>query len=967
MASIFEGPTDIPLTDKTLYQRLVDRVSDKPDHLAVISDHENVSKTFKQLLEDVVKLVSGLRSQLNLSHDDNMALWSKNCYYYVIFQYAASALGLTLWLFDPNWTARELESALILSDATVLVLPGQGSPQNDKFEYIRVLDQVEPKNGKLTSIISIDGGKYDQSAHSSYLQYSVNQWQSGQHSVTHDDLDSKRPYLGLFTSGSTGQPKAVVHSQFAILNNRVMQASRFYNSEILRYCVPITLHHAFGSLAIVPQIAVSGLTLVLTGYKYSVSGFMKCMLKYECNSLAAVPTMTFDAINYLSQRPEIRLPHWSTLLSGGAALPEGTVQTLQKLVPSLTTVLMSYALSEMGPVTSWRNTDGADCSHLGTMVGHVSVKLENEMTRETLPIAVHKKVFIVIMMSIFEGATDIPLTDKTLYQRLVDRVSDKPDHLAVISDHEGVSITVKQLLEDVVKLVSGLMSQLGLSRDDNMAIWSRNCYYYVVFQYAVSALGLTLWLFDPNWTARELESALILSETTVLVLPGQGSPQNDKFEYIRVLEQVEQENVKLTSIITIDGRNYDQSAHPSYLQYSVNQCQSGQHSAINPELDSRRPYIGLFTSGSTGQPKAVVHSQFAILNNRVMQASRFHNSQVLRYCVPITLHHAFGSLSIVPHVAVSGLTIVLTGYRYSVSGFMKCMLKYECNSLVAVPTMTFDAINYLSQRPEIKLPHWSTLWSGGAALPEGTVQKLRKLVPSLTTVLMSYALSEMGPAVTSWRHTDGASFSHLGSVVGHVSVKLEDETTGVTVPIGQPGVIKVRSPFRMIGYHKDKPLTDQLFDQEGWFNTGDMGRFDQDGFLYFVGRAKEIISRGGEKFHPSETEKVLYMIQDVSECAVVPVPDDRLGQLALGFIKIAEGSQLTAHDVKAFMKQRLTPYKIPEHIVLTREALPKTGSGKISRVELQKLAFDYLDNITNSNTKSYADCRNIITSSKQKA
>ncbi|KAI1307924.1 putative acyl--CoA ligase YdaB [Halotydeus destructor] len=217
---------------------------------------------------------------------------------------------------------------------------------------------------------------------------------------------------------------------------------------------------------------------------------------------------------------------------------------------------------------------------------------------------------------------------------------------------------------------------------------------------------------------------------------------------------------------------------------------------------------------------------------------------------------------------------------------------------------------------------------------------------------MSYALSEMGPSVTSWRHTDGASFSHLGSVVGHVSVKLEDEMTRETVPIGQPGVIKVRSPFRMIGYHKDNPLTDQLFDQEGWFNTGDMGRFDQDGCLHFVGRAKEIISRGGEKFHPSETEKVLHMIQDVSECAVVPVPDDRLGQLALAFIKITDRSQLTAHDVKAFMKQRLTPYKIPEHIVLTREALPKTGSGKISRVELQKLAFNCLDNITNNNANN---------------
>ncbi|KAI1307911.1 Medium-chain acyl-CoA ligase ACSF2, mitochondrial [Halotydeus destructor] len=414
-----------------------------------------------------------------------------------------------------------------------------------------------------------------------------------------------------------------------------------------------------------------------------------------------------------------------------------------------------------------------------------------------------------------------------------------------------------------------------------------------------------------------------MSTVTVLVMPGQDSAQNDTFEYSSVIAQVDRDAVRLTSIINIDGSGIDSILSTSYQLHSIQQLSAGQAwtSNLDMDSDSRRPYLALFTSGSTGQPKAVIVSQYAILNNRVV-TSRYEDEKCTRYCIPLALHHAFGSTVAISKMAVNGWTLVLTGYKYSVSGFMRCMAQYECTGLAAVPTMTLDAIAYLTQNPDVE-----------------------SLVPSLTTVRRTYSLSEMGPVVTSSSIQDGAHFDHYGTVVGHVSVKLVDRATGETVPIGEPGLIKVRSPFRMIGYHNDLNHTGKLFDQDGYFDTGDMGSFDQNGRLFFVGRAKEIISRGGEKFHASEAENLLYQHDGICECAVVPVPDARLGQRALAWIRAVEGSGLGIAGVRQFLQQGLTSYKIPEYIVLTNDPLPRTGSGKISKTQVEALALQYMESM----------------------
>jgi long-chain acyl-CoA synthetase len=220
--------------------------------------------------------------------------------------------------------------------------------------------------------------------------------------------------------------------------------------------------------------------------------------------------------------------------------------------------------------------------------------------------------------------------------------------------------------------------------------------------------------------------------------------------------------------------------------------------------------------------------------------------------------------------------------------------------------------------------------SGGAALPTEVLHAFEERFGC--AVAEGYGLSETSPVVT-FNHLDRTRKpGSIGTPIDGVEVRLVD-VAGQDVPVGAVGEIAIRGHNVMAGYWNRPDATAEAI-PDGWFRTGDLARQDADGYLFVVDRKKDLIIRGGYNVYPREIEEVLYEHPNVVEAAVVGVPHASLGEEVSAAVVLTPGAQVTAEDVRSFVKERVAPYKYPRNVWLL-PALPKGPTGKILKREIR--------------------------------
>lgn len=425
--------------------------------------------------------------------------------------------------------------------------------------------------------------------------------------------------------------------------------------------------------------------------------------------------------------------------------------------------------------------------------------------------------------------SDLQFSQLTLGQLLELQSRKTPKKIAIISVHEKLEKTFLEFNCDVTQLANALRTKSGLQFGDRISIWSANCYNYLVIQYAAARAGLFIWQHNPNYKSAELQKELDLAEPDLIFLPAIGSPQQQLInDFVTVLNQV-QTNSKL---IFLDNQNSERSQSlENYSNRSTNYKSSGTSfedfiaNCDREVLDfdgvpsPRDPFTAFFTSGSTGAPKAVVLSHFAIINSHLAQVRRMDFTVLSNYCLATPLFHAFGSLIIVPIMLTQGATMLLPSYKYSTRTLATVMDKFKCSHLGAVPTMLMDLIDY-GKEQNLQFPNWKGLVCGAAAMPVESSRKLAALVPSLTCMQFYYGASEV-MAISYPLVTDNQeqNFANVGVPIDFVEIKVVDAERRL-VAIGELGVIMVRTPFVMSGYHKNEEKTREALDGDGWYDTG---------------------------------------------------------------------------------------------------------------------------------------------------
>ena len=369
-----------------------------------------------------------------------------------------------------------------------------------------------------------------------------------------------------------------------------------------------------------------------------------------------------------------------------------------------------------------------------------------------------------------------------------------------------------------------------------------------------------------------------------------------------------------------------------------------------PEVDIARDDDATiyYTSGSTGRPKGVLSTQRGLISSMFSWAfmasvlserekrlgkdstSLASGDSSILLCVP--LFHATGS-----HVAF--LLSILVGRKvvmmkkWDTGEALKLIDNEKITDITGVPTQTWELLNH-PDRDSYDLSSLRTLGGGGGPRPAEHVKALDKNFKGRPGI--GYGLTE-----TNALGTMGAGDEYINnpSSAGRVvppltEIKIIDENWQ-ELPEGKIGEVAIRSQSNMKGYWRNDDATAECINSEGWFKSGDLGKFDGP-FLYILDRLKDMVIRGGENIACPEVEGAIYEHPDVLEASVFGIPDERLGEILCSSICLREGSKLSAESLNEFLSDKLAAFKIPVKIKFTYNPLPKIASGKFDKPTMRQ-------------------------------
>jgi len=339
----------------------------------------------------------------------------------------------------------------------------------------------------------------------------------------------------------------------------------------------------------------------------------------------------------------------------------------------------------------------------------------------------------------------------------------------------------------------------------------------------------------------------------------------------------------------------------------------------------------LYTSGTSGKPKGVMLTNTNLSSNisQVVKWARFTRDSVLLGVLP--QFHSFGLTVLTLLPLTIGCKVVYTA-RFVPRRMLELMREHRPMALIAIPSMFNALLNLKSAKPD----DFSSLVycvSGGEPLPDAVAIGFKERFG--VTINEGYGLTETSPC-TNWCRPHEYKRKSVGKAITGVEERIVG-ADGQVLGANVDGEVQVRGPNIMRGYFKLPDLTRQVITDDGWFKTGDMGRFDEDGHLFITGRIKEMLIIGGENVFPREIEEVLDTHPSVKSSAVIGMMDESRGEVPVAFVELADGATFDERALRSHCRESLAQFKVPRDIRQIAE-LPRNPTGKIMRRELKAMA-----------------------------
>ncbi len=498
-----------------------------------------------------------------------------------------------------------------------------------------------------------------------------------------------------------------------------------------------------------------------------------------------------------------------------------------------------------------------------------------------------------------------------------------PDKIAIT--FEGRHLTFREVDARINQLANGLLA-LGLKRGDRVAALLDNSPRAIEVRFALIKAGLCMVALNVRQSPEEHAFILCHSESHVLILHRKYGPS---------WEQINTQCPEVRSVIIADG---DDATDDGYLSYEqVIDTSSTDAPEVMVDLNDLERIA--YTSGTTGRPKGImktIGNDLARLRLDFMNEDRLTSADdVMLNVAPLT--HA-ARVFFRKHYLKGARNIILR--HFDASAVLETIQREGVTTAMFVPTM----IIRLLQHPHLHdydVSSLNCIFFGTAPLP---ADKLQQAIESFGNIIrQNYGLSEATQPILSLTPADLAidedakrlqRLSAAGRPALGIEVRIVDES-GQEVSPGEDGELILRGETVMPGYWKDPVATREVIDKDGWFYTGDLARQDEDGYVYIVGRKKDMIISGGFNVYPREVERVIESHHGVQEVAVIGIPDDLWGEAIKALVVPRPGAEITEDEIIALCQSHIASYKKPKSVDIVHD-LPKNFQGKILKRVLRE-------------------------------
>lgn len=471
---------------------------------------------------------------------------------------------------------------------------------------------------------------------------------------------------------------------------------------------------------------------------------------------------------------------------------------------------------------------------------------------------------------------------------------------------------------------------VGVVPGDRIAIWAPNCAAWITAALGVHAAGG--WLVPINTRLTGAEAAYILDKTDARVLlAGDGFLDRDYVASVRAVAP------GLRALHTAVALPLPGSTTTDVWSEFLCRGDEVPTECVQAAIDAGSPgdiSDVIFTSGTTGKPKGVMLRHGAGLHGYQIFAERFGLGAGDRYLVPTPFFHCFGykagwMISLMAGAVVYPLAV------FDAGAMLEIIDRERITHIPGPPTMFSGLLDH-PRRDQFDLSSIRHAMIGASSISADLVRRVREEL-GIGAILTAYGLTENHALVSLTASDDPPEVvaCTVGTPLPGVTIRIVDDS-GAQVPSGREGELFINSPYLMSGYFGDDQATSRAV-EDGWLRTGDIGLFDDRGYLRITGRKKDMFIVGGFNVAPAEVEQALLGLDAIADVAVVGMPDDYFGEVGAAFVVSHPGAGVEADDVIAYARTHLANYKVPRRVEIV-DALPMTATGKVLKTELRDRA-----------------------------
>jgi steroid-24-oyl-CoA synthetase len=491
-------------------------------------------------------------------------------------------------------------------------------------------------------------------------------------------------------------------------------------------------------------------------------------------------------------------------------------------------------------------------------------------------------------------------------------------------------ITYGTVFRRIAGLAHELISTYGIGKGDRVAIAMRNLPEWPIAFFAAACAGAIVVPLNAWWAAPELEFGLRDSGARVLIA------DRERLDRLR-------EVLPALGIPTLLARPGGPLPAGVRDLDEVGPADTLPDVALEPEDGGTIFY----TSGTTGTPKGAFGSHrnicgnaisvgYAVARGRLRQGASLADltapAAPAVTLVAVPMFHATGCHSVLLAAAHTGATLVLM-HKWDPGVALELVEREHVTGLTGVPAM----LQQLYAHPDFARRDISSLLvvgTGGAPAPPALVARSRRLLPGVM-VGNGYGLTETSSLTTANRGIDFLIRpDSVGQVVPICELRIVDPVTVEELPTGQVGELWIRGANVVAGYWNRPDATAEAI-TDGWLRSGDLARMDEEGFVFIVDRAKDMLIRGGENVYSAEVEAAIHEHPAVADCAVIGIPHQVLGEEVGAVVQLADGADLDAGALREFLTGRIAHFKIPAHVWTRRAELPRNAAGKVVKPQLR--------------------------------